>query len=201
MCGSSTQSFELATDVKVITVGAAASKLTKNDSCSYIASSKCKAPTVDIGTIENKNTPADIYKISYLEYSMVSVDAATTSLTVEVTNADAKVDKTDMLGGDLFPVTWKKAGDIVSTVPAEFFADWMSVYAGKYNAYTTAVGDAYLAKVDQYNFFAAGKAWTKAWLAKNVGKTIDETTFKPYTDILKKVTVGGADILIAPEIP
>jgi len=201
MCGSSTQSFELATDVKVITVGAAASKLTKNDSCSYIASSKCKAPTVDIGTIENKNTPADIYKISYLEYSMVSVDAATTPLTVEVTNADAKVDKTDMLGGDLFPVTWKKAGDIVSTVPAEFFADWMSVYTGKYTAYTAAVSSDYLTKVDQYNFFAAGKAWTKAWLAKNVGKTIDETTFKPYTDILKKVTVGGADILIAPEIP
>jgi hypothetical protein len=38
-------------------------------------------------------------------------------------------------------------------------------------------------------------------LVKNTDKTIDDAVKKPYIDILRTVTVEGADITIAPEIP
>jgi hypothetical protein len=110
------------------------------------------------------------------------------------------VSKTDMLGGDLFPVSYRNAASVDTTVPAEFFADWMNVYAAKYNAYTEYT-KVYLDKVDKYNYFAAGKAWTAAWIAKNVGTSIDVAVTQPYTDALRKATVDGAEILIAPEKP
>jgi len=76
LCGD-TQSIELGVDSKTVTVGAADKILTTTNSCSYIATSKCLAPTVDIGTIVNKDTTGDIYNIYYLEYSMLSVEDVT----------------------------------------------------------------------------------------------------------------------------
>lgn len=96
--------------------------MTKNDACSYIATSKCKAPTVDIGEVDNKETDKDqeIYDITYLEYSMVSGGSDLTDKTLEV-EASGKVDSTDMLGGTMFDVLWKNADEVTDSVPAEFF--------------------------------------------------------------------------------
>jgi hypothetical protein len=48
--------------------------MSRVDSCSYIATSSCKAPTVDMGTVVSKESDKAlaIYKISYFEYSMLS---------------------------------------------------------------------------------------------------------------------------------
>lgn len=111
----------------------------------------------------------------YLEYSSLSVSAATTELTIDIA-LSSKVDKTTLLGGDLFPLSWKNSNDIVNTIPAEFIGKWMKEYNSKYHEYSEKVISAgYATKIDQYNFFAAGKEWSKAWLLKNVGKTIDPT--------------------------
>jgi hypothetical protein len=53
-CGTK-QALDLDGGKVDITVGKAGVKLTKNDACSYIATSKCKAPTVDIGAVDSKN--------------------------------------------------------------------------------------------------------------------------------------------------
>lgn len=201
LCGD-TQLIDLDVAEKKVTVGGASVKLTSADSCSYIAKSKCKAPTVDFGALTNKDTDKNIYDISYLEYSMLSVETTTTELTVEVTSSNAKENRTNLLGGDLFPVLWRNDKDVDALVPAEFFASWMSEYSSKYKAYADLVASqSYTDQIDKYNYFAAGKAWTKAWLTKNVDKAVDETVTKPYTDRLRKKEVNGAEILIAPEMP
>jgi hypothetical protein len=69
-------------------------------------------------------------------------------------------------------------------------------------AYTTLVASAdYKTKIDNYNYFAAGKAWTTAWTTANPDLTIDDTVTKKYTDILRTATVDGTEIKIAPEMP
>jgi hypothetical protein len=79
----------------------------------------------------------------------------------------------------------------------------MTGKAAEYKAYTDLVaGDTYKAAVDRYNYYAAGKAWTKAWAADNADLTIDETVIKKYVDALKTVTNAAGTILtIAPEKP
>jgi hypothetical protein len=79
----------------------------------------------------------------------------------------------------------------------------MAGKAVEYKAYTDLVeGASYKAAVDKWDYYAAGKAWTKAWGLANVDKTIDATVLKPYIDALKTVTnAAGSIITIAPEKP
>jgi hypothetical protein len=84
MCGGLTQLYDLDADAgiaKVATVGAAGVTMTKNDSCSYIVKSKCKAPTVDFGypTTSDTADKEEIYDISYVEYSENTFTALTTA--------------------------------------------------------------------------------------------------------------------------
>jgi hypothetical protein len=87
-CGA-TQKLDLdLTDfaAQTVTVGATAVKLTKNDACSYIAVSKCKAPTVDFAIPTSTDSLKEklIYNISYLEYSMVSAASTLTEFNLDV---------------------------------------------------------------------------------------------------------------------
>lgn len=79
----------------------------------------------------------------------------------------------------------------------------MAGKAVEYKAYTDLVtGAAYKASVDKYDYYAAGKAWTKAWGLANVGTAIDAAILKPYVDALKTVTNAANSIItIAPEKP
>jgi hypothetical protein len=45
----------------------------------------------------------------------------------------------------------------------------------------TIKGDKYAKDIDVYNYYAAGKAWTKAWIAKFVDKSITPEVILPYT--------------------
>ena len=120
-CGTK-QALDLDGGKVDITVGKAGVKLTKLDACSYIATSKCKAPTVDIGAVDSKNVGLQdsIYNIIYLEYSKLSVAEAVTDLTLDV-DVYGKIEKSDQLGGTLFDLAWKKSDETTDFIPAEFF--------------------------------------------------------------------------------
>jgi hypothetical protein len=100
-------------------------------------------------------------------------------------------------------VLWKDAAGVSTSVTSALIANWMTGKAAEYKAYTDLVnGATYKAAVDRYNYYAAGKAWTKAWALANVDKTIDETVTKQYIDALtKKTNAAGTEITIAPEMP
>jgi hypothetical protein len=79
-------------------------------SCSYIATSKCKAPTVNVKSYENKETNTDLataralWDIYYFEYT--AFETSTTDLTVEVSNKEAMDSSVNRLGGEMWPVQW-----------------------------------------------------------------------------------------------
>ena len=79
-------------------------------SCTYIATSKCKAPTVNVKSYVNKEPKDDLataralWFISYFEYT--AFDTATTEFTVEVSNKEAMDSSVDRLGGEMWPVQW-----------------------------------------------------------------------------------------------
>jgi hypothetical protein len=57
----------------------------RDHACSYIAKSKCKAPTVDFGLPTSTQTDDEkkgLYDISYLEYSENSIITGVTTLTM-----------------------------------------------------------------------------------------------------------------------
>jgi hypothetical protein len=72
------------------TVGKSGAKMVVGDSCAYIATSKCKAPTVNVSAFESKETGTDaatartLWDLTYFEYTAFA--SATTDLTVEVTS-------------------------------------------------------------------------------------------------------------------
>jgi hypothetical protein len=59
----------------------------------------------------------------------------------------------------------------------------------------------YKTNIDDWNYFAAGKAWTKAWLEANDGKTVSEELMATYAGRMRKVTVADYELTLAPEMP
>jgi hypothetical protein len=75
--------------------------MNRDHACSYVAKSKCKAPTVDFGMPTSTQTGDDLkglYDITYLEYSENSIDPDMTRNTMSVPQA-ATESKIDILGG------------------------------------------------------------------------------------------------------
>ena len=91
------------------TVGKDAAKMVLGESCAYIATSKCKAPTVNVSAFVSKETGKDaatartLWDLSYFEYTVFDKE---TDLTVSVTAKEAMDKSTDRLGGEMWPVQW-----------------------------------------------------------------------------------------------
>lgn len=72
------------------TVGKDGIKMVVGDSCAYIATSKCKAPTVNVSAFVSKESGTDaatartLWDLTYFEYT--AFVSTTTDLTVEVTS-------------------------------------------------------------------------------------------------------------------
>jgi hypothetical protein len=102
VCGAA-QSLDLDANAGVAqkaTVGASGKILTKNDACSYIVKSKCKAPTVDFELPTSTDSDkAAIYDISYVEYSENSFTTATTAQTTISVDVKSSEESTKILGG------------------------------------------------------------------------------------------------------
>jgi hypothetical protein len=59
----------------------------------------------------------------------------------------------------------------------------------------------YATGIDDWNYFAAGKAWSAAWLVKNVGMTVSPELIATYAAKMTKRTVGDIELSFAPEMP
>lgn len=91
------------------TVGKSSAKMVLGESCAYIATSKCKAPTVNVSAFVSKETKTDnvtartLWDLSYFEYTVFDKE---TALTVSVTAKEAMDKSTERLGGEMWPVQW-----------------------------------------------------------------------------------------------
>lgn len=96
-------------DAATRVVGTDTAKMVLGDSCAYIATSKCKAPTVNVSAFVSKETGKDaatartLWDLSYFEYTVFDTE---TDLTVSVTAKEAMDKSTGRLGGEMWPVQW-----------------------------------------------------------------------------------------------
>jgi hypothetical protein len=76
--------------------------MNRDHACSYIAKSKCKAPTVDFGLPTHPTKTGDdlkaLYEITYVEYSDNSINPDISLETMSIPQA-ATESKIDILGG------------------------------------------------------------------------------------------------------
>lgn len=120
--------------------------------CSIIVKSRCGAPTFDIDTASSVSeaswTPAELWSVSYMEYSQGAPGVDTPPKDLVLKPEDLTLDQSHYKGGMLYDVSVWYQGNAASKfhsmlTPARVVLDWMAPYItdiGAYNDYVKEGG-------------------------------------------------------------
>lgn len=192
-----------------IKIGESKTKMTAGDACTFMVVSTCKAPTVDFSGIINAETGKkndEVFSLYYFEYNTGSVFNEKDQAKIQASGSNSLVPVSNILGGSLFPVLWKKNADLYTWVDGAFFEDWQSRYRKAYKNYELETkSKEYLKKIDEWNFFAANKLWTKVFLEKpeyEGYRNVPQSILDGYSKVqVEKTDADGNKFYLSPEYP